>query len=127
VSYLNFRKAQMRPREHRNARHDIGFIVRCWRNWLGEKHTHIHRLAYLSANTIWDVSCAPRRPNFIRSIKKLERKKDVHKDTTKWRHNYNCIFESLTMCHFHHKEQQYIISWKWNNIGELIYNFIIQS
>jgi hypothetical protein len=35
----------MRPRKHRNrlsikhtnARYDIG----CWRNWLGEKHTHI--------------------------------------------------------------------------------------
>ncbi len=44
-SYFNFRKAQMRPRKHRNrlsikhtnARYDIG----CWRNWLGEKHTHI--------------------------------------------------------------------------------------
>lgn len=77
-SYFNFRKAQMKPREHRNrlsikhtnARYDIGFTIRCWRNWLGEKHTHIHKFAYLSANNIWDVSLYSKEAKLHRICKR---------------------------------------------------------
>ncbi len=73
----------MKLKEHRNrlsikdtnVRYDIGFTIRCRRNWLGEKHTHIHRFGYLSANTIWDVSLRSKEAKLHRICKRDGKKR----------------------------------------------------